>query len=133
MTVTDAPPRRHLPETIESARTWDRIRNAYATAGLCTADAAAAAWGHAEGWTRVTHAPCVACAPIVATFPEDTAHGFWRKHPRGRAETASAGSTASGGAARSTELATTFTGALTAWRVFGAVSTSACARAEVSR
>jgi hypothetical protein len=77
--------RAERPEELGQALAWDRRRDAYAyRAGLCDRCAASASWGHALGWTRVPHAPCEQCAPIVATFPEETSHPSWRAYTRGR-------------------------------------------------
>jgi hypothetical protein len=73
-----------LPETQEQAEEWDRRASSYRRAGLCDACASSASTGHQLGWLRVPHPPCVACAPVVATFPKETADPAWRKWPQGR-------------------------------------------------
>jgi len=117
--------RTQLPETLGAAREWDRRRNAYAAAGLCDADAATAAWGHSDGWARILHAPCTACAPIVAAMPEDTAHASWRKYSRSRAGAPSVRSTASVGVSASADLAAASTGTPGGRRMFGVLFTPA--------
>ena len=78
-------PRAERSETMGQALAWDRRRDAYAyRAGLCDRDAAALSWGHSLGFASLTHPPCQDCAPIVATFPEETSHPSWRAHTRGR-------------------------------------------------
>lgn len=73
------------PETMGQALAWDRRRDAYAyRAGLCDRDAAALSWGHSLGFASLTHPPCEECTPVVATFPEETAHPAWRAYTRGR-------------------------------------------------
>ncbi|MGY1672179.1 hypothetical protein [Geodermatophilus sp. SYSU D00710] len=85
LTDPDHLTRAERPETMGQAIAWDRRRDAYARrAGLCDPCAAAAAWGHALGWSSAPHPPCEACGPLVATFPEETSHPAWRKYPRGR-------------------------------------------------
>jgi hypothetical protein len=146
---TDSLTRTHRPETPGSAREWQRIKNANEAAGLCPADAAAIAWAHTLGFTRVPRTPCDVCAPIVATFPEETAHSSWRTHKRGRTGAPSTRSGASRGVSGSADLATASTGelndqqtktsdpaaatsTLTGRRVFGVVSTPVHALAEVT-
>ncbi len=73
-----------VPETLEMAEEWDRRASAYRRAGLCNACASSASTGHALGWLRVPHPPCVACTPIVAEFPQTTIDPAWRKWPQGR-------------------------------------------------
>lgn len=77
--------RAERPEKMGQALAWDRRRDAYAyRAGLCDRDAAALSWGHSLGFASLTHPPCQECAPIVATFPEETSHPSWRAYTRGR-------------------------------------------------
>ena len=75
------------PETTEQAEEFDRRKSAYVRAGLCHLCAATASFGHQLGWHRAQYAPCRWCAPIVATFPQETAHAAWRKWPQGRPRT----------------------------------------------
>lgn len=72
------------PETLTEATEDDRRTAAYRRAGLCGRDASRVSKGHALGFTRLLSGPCGACAPIVASFPQATAHPLWRKWPRGR-------------------------------------------------
>ena len=136
MTLTELP--RHLtrterPETIASAREWQRIANSAERMGVCHADAAALAWGHQVGFARLTRTPCPECRGILATFPEETAHPSWRTHVRGRAGGSSTRSLGHGGVPGSAELVPATTGTLEGRRVFGVVRTSAHELAEVTR
>jgi hypothetical protein len=72
------------PETMEQAEEWVRRKSAYVRAGLCHPCAATASYGHQLGWHRAQCPPCDWCAPVVATFPQATAHVAWRKWPQGR-------------------------------------------------
>lgn len=70
-----------VPETVSQARTWQRVRDHYRSTGLCDRCAAQAAWAHqdhGDQWVTI-HPPCPRCAPIVATFPDRTPSGSWRK------------------------------------------------------
>lgn len=124
---TDVHPltRTELPESIGSAREWQRIANAANRKGMCHADAAALAWGHAVGFARLTRTPCPECRAIMAGFPEETAHPSFRTHKRGRAGARSTRSLDSGGVSGSAELPPALTGTLEGRRVFGALSTPA--------
>jgi hypothetical protein len=117
--------RTERPETIASAREWQRIRNAASRNGMCDPDAAALAWGHAVGFARLTRTPCPECRTIMATFPEETAHPSWRTHKRGRAGTPPTRSLDPGGAPGSTGLPPALTGTLKGRRVFGVLSSPA--------
>lgn len=73
-------------ETLEQARTFDRIASRYRKAGLCDTCAAQAAYGHQLGFSKV-HRPCTSCEAQVALYPTVRVNG-WRSFPRGdRAET----------------------------------------------
>lgn len=72
------------PETLAEATEDDRRTASYRGAGLCDRDASHVSKGHAVGFSRLTVSPCHDCTPIVADFPEATAHPRWRKWPRGR-------------------------------------------------
>jgi hypothetical protein len=75
-------------ETVAMAAESDRRSAAYRRAGLCTRCSAAASVGHALGFLRVPGPPCEKCAPVVASFPQETSHPAWRKWPRGRPDAA---------------------------------------------
>lgn len=67
------------PETLGQARVWQRKNGRYLIAGLCTVDAATAAWGHAEGFQHLPP-PCSRCQPLVDKFPNAGPRGSkWRK------------------------------------------------------
>ncbi|MCZ2811259.1 hypothetical protein O2W15_07385 [Modestobacter sp. VKM Ac-2979] len=123
--TTDHLTRTELPETIGSAREWQRIRNAASRDGLCDPDAAAVAWGHAVGFARLTRTPCPECRAIMATFPEETAHLSFRTRKRGRAGAPSTRSTDPGSLPVPPELPPALTGTLEGRRVIGVISTPA--------
>ncbi|MQA35962.1 hypothetical protein GCU49_20690 [Modestobacter roseus] len=136
MTVTDAfalpghsigefRTRTELPETLGSAREWQRITNAAERNGLCPADAAALAWGHQVGFARLTRTPCPECRGTMATFPEETAHPSFRTHKRGRSGVPSMRSTNPGGPVVPPELPPASTGTLEGRRVLGVLSVPA--------
>jgi hypothetical protein len=72
---------RQEPETMAQARAFDRKKKRYRRLGLCHPCAAQAALGHQLGFAEGRiHDPCQACAPIVASFPDDGPRGSkWRK------------------------------------------------------
>jgi hypothetical protein len=72
---------KELPETLGQARTWERVKSNYVAAGLCTACASQAAYGHQLGFSRV-HPPCLDCRSIVAKLPEHAGNG-WRRFIKG--------------------------------------------------
>lgn len=128
MTLTELPrdlTRTERPETIASAREWQRIENAAEREGMCPTDAAQLAWGHQVGFARLTRIPCPECRGIVVDFPEETAHPSWRTHRRGRTGGQSVRSTDPGGPPIPPELSPALTGTLEGRRVFGAFSSSA--------
>ena len=110
------------PETIASAREWERIKNAAVRKGLCHADAAALAWGHQVGFAGLTRTPCPECRAVMATFPEETAHPSFRTHKRGRAGAPSTRAVDPGGQPVPPELSPALTSTLEGRRVFGTLS-----------
>src|SRR5690606_10003832 len=54
-------------ETLEQARTWDRVKTAYLRDGFCDPCAAQAAWGHQNGFTRVRPI-CGLCVGTIPTY-----------------------------------------------------------------
>ena len=68
------------PESLRQARRWDAACSRYTRAGLCSRCASQAAWGGQIGYSRV-HAPCEACAPIIADFPGAEHVNGWRSLP----------------------------------------------------
>ncbi|GIG37933.1 hypothetical protein Cpa01nite_33140 [Cellulomonas pakistanensis] len=77
-----------LPETIEQARTWERVKNHALAFGICHACAAQLAWGHQLGFAETTRPPCDSCLAVVAQLPLQKLNG-WRS-VSGRAVRASA-------------------------------------------
>ncbi len=80
------------PETIWQARLWDATKRHYISLGLCPLCASQAAWGHQQGFTRV-NPPCLACLPVVLTFPVNEP-GEWRSNSPRRGAPFSAALTA---------------------------------------
>ena len=125
MTLTESVTRTERPETIASAREWQRIKNGARRKGMCHADAAALAWGHQVGFARLARIPCPECRAIMATFPEETTHPSFRTHKRGRAGAPLSRATDPGGPPVPLELSPALTGTLEGRRVFGALSAPA--------
>jgi hypothetical protein len=77
--VSDHIPKADRPETVRQAQTWETVKNRYVAAGLCHKCASQAAWGHQIGFSRVEHAPCAACRPIVDGLPAASSNASWRR------------------------------------------------------
>ena len=70
------------PETPSQAASFDRRRRRYFDAGLCHHCAAQAAYGHAQGWSRV-ETPCPICVPVMALLPIRKVRGWRALRPDG--------------------------------------------------
>ena len=125
--------RTELPETLRSAREFDRISAFYRREGLCDHCAAYAGHRHSCGWLADPRPPCEPCKPIVSRFPKATADHRWRQHDRGRAGAPpSTTPAATLGVSGSDALWAALTGTLEGRRVFGVVTSPSTVLAEVT-